>query len=137
MTTRRLAVLGLLLCTVVPAYAQAPMQVAGATTVDAQKILTLVEAKPDLAIIDTRRAEDFNAGHLDGAVRLLDTDVTADALGGIVKTKAAPVLFYCNGTKCGRAAKATETAIGLGYSQVYYYALGMEEWNKLSLPLAK
>lgn len=137
MITRRLAALGLLLCATLPAYAQAPMQVAGATTVDAQKILALVEAKPDLAIVDTRRAEDFNAGHLDGAVRLLDTDVTAETLAKIVKAKAVPVLFYCNGTKCGRAAKATETAIGLGYTQVYYYALGMEEWNALNLPLAK
>ncbi|ACA14844.1 Rhodanese domain protein [Methylobacterium sp. 4-46] len=135
--TRLLCLVCLLVCTALPARAQAPMQIQGATTVDAQQILALVEAKPDLAIIDNRRPEDFNAGHLDGAVRLLDTDLTAEALAGIVKAKSAPVLFYCNGPKCGRAAKAAKAAVDLGYTQVYYYSLGMDEWNKLNLPLSK
>jgi rhodanese-related sulfurtransferase len=47
------------------------------------------------------------------------------------------VLFYCNGVKCGRAAKAVEKAVTVGYTRVYYYALGMDEWKAEGLPLVQ
>jgi rhodanese-related sulfurtransferase len=70
-------------------------------------------------------------------VRLIDTVVTPESLAKAVKAKDVAVLFYCNGLKCGRAAKAAEKAIELGYSKVFYYALGMEEWNKQGLPVMR
>ncbi len=118
------------------ARADAPMSITGATTVDAKAIIALMESKPDLVIIDNRRAEDYANGFIEGAVRVLDTDMTEAVLASHVKTKATPVLFYCNGVKCGRAAKATEMAVSWGYTQVHYYALGMEEWRALGLPVA-
>lgn len=118
------------------ARADAPMSIAGATTVDAKAIIALMESKPDLVIIDNRRAEDYANGFIEGAVRVLDTDMTEEVLASHVKTKATPVLFYCNGVKCGRAAEATEMAVRWGYTHVHYYALGMEEWRALGLPVA-
>jgi len=115
----------------------APMQIKGATTVNAAQIFDLITKKPDLVIFDNRKQEDFASGHIEGAMRLIDTDVTANTLAAHVPGKSTPVLFYCNGIKCGRAAKAAEKAVELGYTQVYYYALGMDEWNKQGLPLAK
>ena len=121
-----------------PAVAEdAPMQITGATTVSAQQVFELVTANPNLVILDNRKAEDYAAGHIEGAVRLIDTDVSADSLAKHVNAKDTPVLFYCNGLKCGRAAKATEKAVQLGYGKVYYYALGMEDWSKQGLPLTK
>lgn len=115
----------------------APMEIAGAKTVDAKQIFALVSQAPNMVILDNRKPEDFAAGHLEGAIRLIDTDVTAETLAKYVATKDTPVLFYCNGVKCGRAAKATEKAVQLGYSKVYYYALGMDEWNAQRLPLVR
>lgn len=121
-----------------PAAAQdAPIQIKGAVTVNAQQIIDLITKTPDIVILDNRKQEDFAAGHIEGAVRLIDTDVTPDALAKAIKAKDAPVLFYCNGLKCGRAAKAAEKAIELGYNKVYYYALGMDEWNKQGLPVVR
>lgn len=121
-----------------PAYCEdAPLQIAGATTVDTEQVITLVTGKPDLVILDNRHAEDFTAGAIEGAKRLLDTDVDAESLAQAVPNKSTPVLFYCNGLKCGRAARAAAKAVGLGYSGVYYYALGMKEWLSLNLPVVK
>jgi rhodanese-related sulfurtransferase len=116
---------------------EAPMQISGANTVNAQQIFELITKRPNLVILDNRKEEDYAAGHLEGAIRLLDTDVSPETLARHVASKDTPVLFYCNGVKCGRAAKATERAVQLGYSNVFYYALGMEEWNKEGLPLVK
>lgn len=133
-----LSALALLLGLMSVAAAQdAPMQISGANTVNAQQIFDLITKRPNLVILDNRKEEDYAAGHLEGAIRLLDTDVSPETLARHVASKETPVLFYCNGVKCGRAAKATERAVQLGYSNVFYYALGMEEWNKEGLPLVK
>lgn len=139
MTKRRTlaaALLGLGLALANPAAADAPTTIAGATTVDARAIVSLIEQKPDLVILDNRRAEDYANGFIEGAIRVLDTDLNEAVLAEHTKTKATPVLFYCNGLKCGRAAKAAAMAVSLGYTQVFYYALGMEEWRALGLPIA-
>ena len=115
----------------------APMQIKGAKTVNAAQIFDLVAKTPELVILDNRKVEDYAAGHIEGAIRLIDTDVDAESLAKHVKKKETPVLFYCNGVKCGRAAKAAEKAVQLGYSKVYYYALGMDEWNAQRLPLVQ
>lgn len=114
----------------------APMEIDGATTVDAEAIIDLITNQADLVILDNRREGDFNAGHIEGAVRLIDTDVTGpDVLEMYIPSPDTPVLMYCNGLACGRAANVVQMAVDWGYSNVYYYALGMEEWNELGLPL--
>ncbi|MGE0725030.1 MAG: rhodanese-like domain-containing protein [Alphaproteobacteria bacterium] len=117
------------------AQTQAPMEIKGATTVDAEKVITLIDGTKNLVIIDNRRTEDYGAGHIEGAIRVLDTDLTEAKMAELVPTKDRPCLFYCNGLACGRAAKAAEKAVGWGYTKVHYYALGMDEWKKLGLPL--
>jgi rhodanese-related sulfurtransferase len=127
-----------LFCCVASVGAQdAPMQIKGATTIDAKQISPLVTKHANLVIIDSRKIEDYEAGHIKGAIRLIDTDVSVETLAKFLPSKDTPVLFYCNGIKCGRAAKATEKSIQFGYTTVYYYALGMDEWNKLELPLVR
>lgn len=127
-----------ILCLALPAAAQdAPMEIAGAKTVNAGQIFDLVSKTPNIVILDNRKPEDFAAGHIEGAIRLIDTDVSSETLAKYIPAKDTPVLFYCNGVKCGRAAKATEKAVQLGYTQVYYYALGMDEWNTQHLPLVR
>jgi rhodanese-related sulfurtransferase len=115
----------------------APMEITGARTVNAKDIFDLVAKTPNMVILDNRKAEDYAAGHIEGAIRLIDTDVDAESLAKHVVSKDRPVLFYCNGVKCGRAAKAAEKAVQLGYAKVYYYALGMDEWNAQKLPLVR
>ncbi|BBK34773.1 rhodanese-related sulfurtransferase [Stella humosa] len=117
------------------AAATAPMELTGAKTVDADKIIALLDAHKNLVLVDNRRAEDFDAGHIEGAIRILDTDLTEARMTQLAPQKDRPVLFYCNGLTCGRAAKAVQMAVGWGYQNVYYYALGMDEWKKLQLPL--
>jgi rhodanese-related sulfurtransferase len=131
------AIAALLSLGAVAAAQDAPLEISGTKTVNARQIFELVAKTPNIVIIDSRKEEDYASGHIEGAVRLIDTDVNAESLGQRIKSKDTPVLFYCNGVKCGRAAKAVEKAVQLGYSQVYYYALGMDEWNAERLPLVR
>jgi rhodanese-related sulfurtransferase len=130
---------GAALALTVPALAnEAPMDIKGAKTLNADGVIELIQKTSNVVVLDNRSAADYEAGHIEGAVRLIDTDITDEAvLAKVVKAKNTPVLFYCNGLKCGRAAKATEKALGWGYTNVHYYALGLEEWKQRKLPLVR
>jgi rhodanese-related sulfurtransferase len=116
----------------------APMEIKGAKTVDADAVIELIQKTNNLVILDNRSLADFESGHIEGSKRLIDTDITSEvAIAQYVKSKDMPVLFYCNGLKCGRAAKAVIKATEWGYQNVYYYALGLEEWKQRELPLVR
>lgn len=119
----------------VAAQADAPLEISGATTVDAEQIIGLFDTHTDLMIVDSRKASDYSAGHIEGAVLLTNTEMDEQKTASVIPSKDHPVVFYCNGIKCGRAADAVEKALGFGYNKIYYYAKGMEEWNSLSMPV--
>jgi rhodanese-related sulfurtransferase len=127
----------LLCCTLSPSTwaDDAPLEIAGAKTVSCKGVVDLISTIPNLVIIDNRTQADFKSGHIEGAIHILDTDMTEESLAKAVKTRATPLLFYCNGVKCGRAAKATSKAVEWGYSNVYYYAEGIHDWKENQLPL--
>jgi len=116
---------------------KAPMQIDGATTVDAERIIEMFQSNDDLTIIDSRKPGDYEAGHIETAINLVNTNTNADTLKQHVASKDTPVLFYCNGVKCGRAADAVRKAVDVGYENIYYYALGMAEWKDKGLPLVE
>ena len=116
----------------------APMEITGAKTVNADAVIELIQKVENLVILDNRSAADYDLGHIEDAVQLIDTDITSEAvIARYVKSKDTPVLFYCNGLKCGRAAHAVIKAVQWGYQNVYYYALGLEEWKQRELPLVR
>jgi len=134
----RLAAAALLICCGLsfPSRSEdAPLEIKGAKTVDCHGVVDLIETTPGLTVIDNRTQADFDSGHIEGAIRILDTDMTQELLAGAVKSKESPVVFYCNGVKCGRAAHATAKALEWGYAKVYYYAEGILDWKANQLPL--
>lgn len=114
----------------------APIAIVGATTVDASTVVQLILNTPGLVVVDTRTKADFEMGHIDGAINIVDTDMISEqVLASVISSKTMPVLFYCNGVKCGRAAHATKQAVEWGYTHIFYYALGIRDWKEQQFPL--
>jgi rhodanese-related sulfurtransferase len=134
---RIFVVIGLCLGLSLPALADAPMEIAGAKTVDAKQVVDLIGKEAKLVVIDARIPEEYKEAAIEGAVNVVNTDVSPDTMAKAVPTKSTPVLIYCNGLKCGRAADAVEKAVKLGYSDIYYYALGMTDWKAKGMPVVK
>lgn len=114
-----------------------PERIAGSQKVDAEGVINLVDSLPELVLIDSRIESDREKGFIEGSVSLPDTETDCESLATVVETKKTPVLFYCNGIKCGRSAKATETALGCGYSRIYWFRGGIEEWQEKQYPLIR
>jgi len=116
--------------------ASTPDQIPGTTKVTAEDLISLVEKHDNLVIIDARKAEDYAGGFVEGAISLPDTTTNPESLAKVISAKDIPVLFYCNGEKCGRSVKACKIAVADGYKTVYWYRGGWDDWVAKGLPVA-
>ena len=77
-------------------------------------------------LLDVRQADEFNAGHIDGAV-LVPHDTIVEKIDAIVLDKSTPVFVYCrSGRRYAIAVKAMEK---LGYTNITDLG-GMDEAKK-------
>lgn len=111
-----------------------PDFIKGTTIIDAEGLIKHVEQKPDLIIIDSRISSDRQQGFIEGSVNLPDSKTSCATLSKILSRKDSPVIFYCNGPKCGRSAVAVKIAIVCGYKNTYWYRAGFEEWKQKKYP---
>ena len=87
---------------------------------------------PDNAVLlDVRQADEFNAGHIEGAV-LVPHDTIAEKIGAVVLDKNTPVYVYCRSGR--RSAIAVEAMKKLGYTDLTDLG-GMDEAEKRLLRL--
>lgn len=126
----------LLLCAVPMAAVadKSPESIEGTTKVTAEGFIELVDAIPNLIVIDSRIPGDRKQGYVEGSISLPDVETNCDTLAKHIPDKSAATLFYCNGVKCGRSAKAVKIALACGYSNVYWFRGGFEEWLAKGYP---
>ena len=114
-----------------------PDSIPGTVKVDAEGLLDLVEKHPGFVIVDARIRQDRLQGYIEGSISLPDVETDCESLARIVPARSAPVLFYCNGPKCGRSVHASRKALKCGYKRVYWFRGGFEEWSKKNYPFLK
>ena len=114
-----------------------PENIPGTTKINAEELIELKWADPQLILIDSRITSDRNEGFIEGSISLPNTETSCDSLEVALSGKSSPVLFYCNGVKCGRSAKAAQIAIDCGYNKIYWFRGGIEEWKQKQFPLLK
>jgi rhodanese-related sulfurtransferase len=113
----------------------APDNIDGVRIVTAEQAIELILENPDMPIIDCRKKTEYLKGHIEGAVNLLDTEMTDQSLQAIAADKDATILFYCNGVRCLRSSNAIRKAQGWGYNSLVWFRGGWKEWNEKRLPV--
>lgn len=86
-----------------------------------------LKASPNAQLVDVRTPEEFQKGHLDGAVNInfYDTDFDQQ-IGKLSKTN--PIFVYCQAG--GRSGKACTKLGGMGFKEIYDMIGGYGEWVK-------
>ncbi len=113
----------------------APEAIEGVVILTAEAAIEMILDNPDMAIIDSRKKLEYVKGHIEGAVSLLDTEMTEHDLEYIVTNKESAILFYCNGVRCLRSSNAIVKVQNWGYSHIYWIRGGWKEWSKKRLPV--
>ena len=91
------------------------------TAEDAKKIMDLSD---DYTLLDVREQDEFDAGHIPGAVLLSYTEIESKA-GEMFPDKDKQILVYC---RSGRRSKiAAEALVRLGYTNIKEFG-GIIDW---------
>lgn len=103
-------------------------------TVLGKTVQAKLDAGENLLILDVREADEFKAGHIEGAVNVPIRSLMKN-LSQLPKDKAAPIVVVC---KSGiRAAYGTMALKQVGYTNAKDLQGGMLAWEKDSLPITK
>lgn len=103
--------------------------------VTAEEAIELILDNPDMVIIDSRKKTEYVKGHIEGAVSILNTEMTEQDLQQVVAEKDSAILFYCNGTRCLRSTDAIRKAKSWGYTRLIWFRGGWKEWTEKRLPV--
>jgi len=109
-----------------------PTTVDGATTVNATEAKALFDK--GTLFVDVRSDKDWAAGRIPDAVHIELKKIFSEATLGKEMKKDEPVVIYCNGPSCLRSSKASVSAVGWGFSKVYYFREGYPAWKSAGYP---
>ena len=79
----------------------------------------------DVIILDVREQDEFNAGHIPGAVLLPVGTITADTASAVIPELDSVVLVYCRSGN--RSKTASATLAELGYTGIFEFG-GITTW---------
>ncbi len=106
----------------------------GKTYLDSPKEFYDVMQSEDVQLVDVRTAEEFDAGHLKGAVNICVTcDGFATKMSKIDKSK--PVYVYCRSGH--RSGNATKMLSKMGFQEVHDMDGGILAWQANNLPVER
>jgi rhodanese-related sulfurtransferase len=97
-----------------------------------EAVLLMNRDKP--LILDVRNADEFAAGHIQGAKHIPVTEL-AGRIKEIEKFKAKPILVHCQ--KGMRAKAACAILRGQQFSQIHNLQGGLDSWIEAKMPLVK
>ena len=81
-----------------------------------------------VTLIDCNGTDSYAAGHIPGAIDFTAKGKELAAL--LPKDKAALIVSYCGGPKCGAYKSGADAAKALGYTNVKHFSEGISGWKK-------
>lgn len=96
---------------------------------------TMIVNKADGIIVDIRKQNEYNQGHITDAVHLTMDKITAGKFGKLENQKDTPIVVVCN---AGISAKPAAVALKkAGFEKVTVLQGGMQTWLNANLPIVK
>ena len=79
----------------------------------------------DVVVLDVREQDEFDAGHIPGAVLLPVGTITEETAAAVIDSEETVVLVYCRSGN--RSKTASQALADLGYTEVYEFG-GINTW---------
>lgn len=95
----------------------------GYLTLTPEAAKTRMDENQDAIILDVRTQEEYDGGHIPGAVCFPNEDILPEL--PLPFEKDAEILIYCRSGR--RSAEAAEKLAGMGYTNVSDFG-GMQDW---------
>ncbi|WP_120513738.1 rhodanese-like domain-containing protein [Photobacterium salinisoli] len=96
---------------------------------------TILVNREDGVFVDIRSKDEFQRGHIAGALHILPSEIKAENFGLLEKYKSAPIIVVC---KTGQTAQESASLLHkAGYAKVSLLKDGLISWNEANLPLVQ
>ena len=79
----------------------------------------------EVVILDVREQDEFDAGHIPGAILLPVGTITEDTAAAVIDELDTVVLVYCRSGN--RSKTASQALVDLGYTNIYEFG-GISDW---------
>ena len=93
--------------------------------ITAEEAKERLDSGDELILLDVRTQEEFDAGHIEGAILLPNETITDTEQPDILPDLGAEILIYCRSGN--RSAQAANKLVALGYTNVYDFG-GIIDW---------
>ena len=93
--------------------------------ITAEEAKAMMEEQPDAVILDVREQDEYDAGHIPGAVLLPVGTIDEETAASAIPENDTVVLVYCRSGN--RSKTASQSLVDLGYTQIYEFG-GIQDW---------
>ena len=93
--------------------------------ITAEEAKSMMEEQPDAVILDVREQDEYDAGHIPGAMLLTVGTINEETAASVIPEKDTVVLVYCRSGN--RSKTASQALADLGYTQIYEFG-GIKDW---------
>ena len=97
----------------------------GYQQITAQEAKAMMDVGAGTIVLDVREQEEYDQGHIPGAVLLPVGEITQESASAAVPEKDTVVLVYCRSGN--RSKKASQALVELGYTGIYEFG-GINTW---------
>jgi rhodanese-related sulfurtransferase len=104
--------------------------------IERKQIKSMIEADPDVILVEVLDEDAYLQGHLPEAVNVPLGPDFDDQIENIVSDrKDRPVIVYCQNSDCPASADAAKRLERMGYVNVYHYSGGKDDWSRAGYPM--
>ena len=93
--------------------------------ITAEEAKSMMDEQPDAVVLDVREQDEYDAGHIPGAVLLPVGTINEETAASVIPEKDTVVLVYCRSGN--RSKTASQALADLGYTQIYEFG-GIKDW---------
>lgn len=108
----------------------------GYKKINAVKLKRWIDEEKDILIFDSRTPEYDDGSRIPHAT-LLPCDSSDKAIINSIPSQTTQVVVYCTNPECIASALLSDRLVKLGYSKVYKYLGGLEDWEEKGYPLTQ
>jgi len=87
----------------------------------------MMDSGESFVLVNVLDPADFENEHICGSINIPASTIARDALD--ILNKDDTIILYCSGAKCTASGIASEKLDALGFSDVWRYEGGVEEWK--------
>lgn len=90
-----------------------------------EKAKEMIDSDQELTIVDVRRLDEYEEGHISGGILFTNEEITEEAAIELFSDKEQVLIIYCRSGN--RSKQAAEKLASYGYTQIYEMG-GINTW---------